>query len=84
MKFYVDTSVWRDYSEFNEIITRVNHTEKQAEEARIFCRIHNYIFPFADVLHSIIARDEKSTVVTRDKHFEGIEIAEAHAPEEIF
>ncbi len=134
MKFYVDTSVWRDYfedrgngirplgefafrflrkcqkdkatiivsdivieelrrglseeqiegmlSEFSELIVRVEHTEMQAEEARVFCRKHNYFFPFADALHSIIARDEDATVITRDKHFESIGIAEALAPEE--
>ena len=42
-------------------------------------------FPFADVLHALIARDNEAIMVTRDVHFEDFEdIVTIRKPEDLF
>jgi len=134
-RFYVDTSVWRDYfedrkdglrplgefafeflkkckrekskiivsdvvfeelslefsktqqemllSEFEELIIRVLHSRKQEQEAFSLLRKFNRAFPLADVLHSVIARDESAVLVSRDFHFKQIGLVDVFLPEEL-
>ena len=135
MKFYLDTSVWRDYFEdrtdgtrplgefafgfllkcekekhtilvtkevtkellayyseekvkevflrFNKMIVEIEYNKKQVSEARNFWLKTNKEFPFSDILHSIIARDNDSLLISRDKHFDEIDIVECLMPEEV-
>ncbi|MFH0714540.1 MAG: PIN domain-containing protein [Candidatus Diapherotrites archaeon] len=134
-KFYVDTSVWRDYfedrsdglrplgefafrflkwcqsqhcailvsdavelelrifasgekvrlifQEFEESIVHVVATTAEVEEARTFWEKNRKRFPLADILHSIVARDNDAVLVSRDNHFKEIEIVQSFKPEEI-
>lgn len=135
-KFYLDTSIWRDYyedrsdgykplgkfalqllfkiikdlnpinySDFvveelrikysNEeiiailsifyhlnLLVKVPISKEQAKEASVICKKRN--IPFGDALHAILARDNKSIMVTRDKHFQKLkDIAEIKNPEDL-
>ena len=133
-KFYIDTSIWRDYfedrkdnlrplgefafqflkkclkekdtvlvsrevsrellekysketvedifSSFKEIILKIDYSTGQASEAYFFWVKTNKKFPYADVLHSIIARDNKAILISRDRHFKEIGVIEPMLPEE--
>lgn len=135
VKYYIDTSVWRDYFEdrsdglkplgefafqflkkctekkdillvsdivkkelynhlpketvkeifvsFEDIIVEIKPSKAQASEARSFLIQTNKKFPFADILHSILARDNDAILITRDAHFEKIGIAKWKFPENI-
>jgi len=67
---------------FSKIIVKVDSTGKQRGEAHCFWNNTSKRFPFIDILHAIIARDNKAVVVSRDKHFEDIKITECVFPEE--
>jgi predicted nucleic acid-binding protein len=134
-KFYLDTSVWRDYFEdrkdnmrplgefafrflknceerndvvivsnavekelldhyardrvnevflsFVEIIVKIEYSKEQSEEAFNFWKKEGKKFPLYDILHSIIARDSNAILITRDRHFEEIGVAECAKPEDI-
>lgn len=71
------------FSGFEEIIVEVMHAKEQVEEALTLLKKFKRAFPFADILHSIIARDEDAILITRDKHFEKIGIVEARFPEDL-
>ncbi|MFA4907767.1 MAG: PIN domain-containing protein [archaeon] len=71
------------FSGFRDTIIEIDYSKKQAEEAFAFWINHKRRFPVFDVLHSIIARDNKAILVTRDRHFEEIGIAECRSPEEL-
>lgn len=71
------------FSDFSDIIFEVTHTKKQADEAYELLKKFKRGFPLADILHSIIARDEQAVLVTCDKHFRDLDIAEVRAPEEL-
>jgi len=134
VKFYVDTSVWRDYfedrrdnirplgefafrflrecqekkytilvsnhivkelltdysserikllfSNFKNIIKWVAPTKKQRAEAYFVWTKTNRKYPQQGILHSIVARDYKAILISRDRHFNEIGIVELHFPEE--
>ncbi len=71
------------FSPFAEAMARVEHTKEQVKEASALFNKFNRGFPVMDLLHSIIARDEKAIIVSRDKHFKEIGIVESKAPEEL-
>lgn len=69
---------------FTDLIVKVKHSREQFDEANAFWENNKKVFPAFDVLHSIIARDEKAILVRRDKHFSEIGIVESFTPEELF
>ena len=67
---------------FEKIIEKVVATSKQRDEAKSISKKRD--IPPGDVLHAIIARDNKLILITRDKHFRELEdISEHHKPENI-
>ncbi len=70
-------------SDFSDLIIKLKHSEKQFNEADKLWEKNNKEFPSADILHSIIARDENAILVSRDRHFNEIEIIESYLPEEL-
>lgn len=67
---------------FENIIEKVVATSKQRDESKSISNERN--IPPGDVLHAIIARDNKLTLITRDKHFRELEdISEHHKPEDL-
>lgn len=133
-KFYVDTSIWRDYFEdrkncirplgdlafqflkmcqrkkyvvlVSDLVSREllgHYSESRAKEVfASFCDIILHVeisreqkteahslwvksgkrFPFYDVLHSIVARDNGAAVISRDRHFSEIGVVDCLLPEE--
>jgi predicted nucleic acid-binding protein len=71
------------FSGFKGIIVKVAHTTTQSREALGLLKKFGKKVPLYDILHSIIARDEKAVMVTRDRHFEEISIVEAYLPENL-
>ncbi|MFH1224429.1 MAG: PIN domain-containing protein [Candidatus Diapherotrites archaeon] len=71
------------FSGFAGLIARVWRTKEQAVEAFALRRKLGSEFPLYDILHSIIARDEKAVLVARDRHFWEIGIAEVCLPEDL-
>ena len=63
-------------------LEKVDITMIQAKEAARLCK--SMRIPFADCLHAILARDNDSVMVTRDRHFEQLKsITNARKPEEL-
>lgn len=64
------------------LLEKVTISKEQAREASDLCTKRK--IPFADALHAILSRDNKSILITRDKHFQKlIDIAEIKKPEDI-
>ncbi len=64
------------------LLIQVNHSPEQLHEAIGLSRERR--MDFEDVLHSIIARDTDSILVTRDKHFEKLrDLVDIRKPEEL-
>lgn len=80
---YSKEKVEQVFSSFSDIIVRVDHSKQQVSEALSFWVKANKKFPFSDILHSIIARDNNALLISRDWHFTEIKIAECAMPEEI-
>jgi len=67
---------------FEDIIERVFLSKNQKDEAKIIALKRN--LPPGDVIHAIIARDNKFILITRDKHFKELaDISRSYKPEEI-
>jgi predicted nucleic acid-binding protein len=67
---------------FEKNLIKIIISEKQKEEAKIISKERN--LPLGDVLHAIIARDNKAILITRDKHFKELKDIYPHfKPEEI-
>jgi|SRR3989344_2103037 len=65
-----------------DLLLKVDISKEQAKEAAVLCKKRNVAF--GDALHAILARDNKSTMITRDKHFlELFDIVEVKKPEEL-
>lgn len=73
------------FSSFSSIILKVAVNDKQVSEARKEWKKRNKQVPFKDVLHAIIAKDNKAILVTRDRHFfDGLSsIVQVEKPEDI-
>ena len=83
LKYYSKERVLQVFSSFKDIIVKIDISKEQTQEALSFWVKTGKQFPFSDVLHSILARDNYAVLVCRDKHFWQIEIAECMMPEEI-
>ena len=69
-------------SSFKECLVLVKATGAQAKEAREIAAHRG--MAFNDVFHAVIARDNKATLITRDKHFEGLrDLVESAKPEDV-
>jgi len=89
-KFYVDTSVWRDYfedrkdklrkdysdekiklvfSSFKHFLEIVPISNKQYLESKRLAKVKIESHEL-DILHAVLARDNKAVLITRDFHFE--------------
>ena len=67
---------------FQKIMEKVFVTKEQRDEAKKIADERN--LPPGDVLHAIVARDNKYIMVTRDKHFKELgDITKHSKPEEI-
>ena len=63
-------------------LRRIHIFKEQRDEARILCKKRK--IPLADVFHAVIARDNYSVIITRDKHFEKIkDIVETIVPDDL-
>ncbi len=57
-------------------------TQEQRDEATAIAHERNV--PVGDAIHAVVARDTRSTLVTRDKHFRKLnDIAQSYTPEEL-
>ncbi len=67
---------------FQKIIEKAFVTKEQRDESKKVAEERN--LPPGDVLHAIVARDNKLIMVTRDKHFKKLgDIVKHYKPEEI-
>lgn len=67
---------------FQKIMEKVFVTKEQRDEAKKIAEERN--LPPGDVLHAIVARDNKYILVTRDKHFKQLgDIIKHYQPEKI-
>ncbi|MFH1752142.1 MAG: PIN domain-containing protein [archaeon] len=72
----------RIQSEFEEQLLKVSFSNDQLIEAEKIAKRRN--LPKGDVLHAILARDNKAVLISRDKHFqELLDIVEVSFPEEV-
>ncbi len=70
------------FKPFEKIKEKIMTTEKQFDEAKKIALERNV--PKGDALHAIISRDQKSILITRDKHFKQLEdISKSYKPEEL-
>lgn len=66
----------------SEFIQKVETKPEQVKEAYHLARMLR--IPFADALHSILARDNNAVIITRDHHFNLLRsIADVKKPEEL-
>lgn len=63
-------------------LVKADISASQAKEAAILCKQRKVAF--GDALHAILARDNNSVLITRDRHFmELVDIAEIKKPEDL-
>ena len=73
------------FSHFRDIIREVTATPEQVSKARKEWQKRGRQLPFKDVLHAVIAKDNKAVLVARDNHFFDFltSIVEVDKPEDI-
>jgi len=70
------------FKPFESITENILSTRNQREEAARIAKIRD--IPPGDVLHAILARDNKLILITRDKHFRKLrDISKHYKPEDI-
>lgn len=80
---YSDERIKQVFSSFKSFLEIVPISNEQYLEARKLARVKTESHEL-DILHAILARDNKAVLVTRDFHFETLQdIVEIKAPEEI-
>ncbi len=60
------------FEDISELLEKVEIKKEQVEEAKILSK--ELKIPFGDALHGILARDNNAIMVTRDHHFEELQI----------
>jgi len=80
-----DELVKEIFTSFGGIIRMVAAGPKQVFEAKAEWQKRKMALPFKDVLHAVIARDNKAVLVARDNHFFDLlaSIAVVEKPEDI-
>ncbi len=72
------------FSSFMQILLKVSASHEQISEARAISKTIKETH-LKDVLHAILARDNKAIMVTRDKHFDVLSsFVEIAKPEDIY
>ncbi len=67
---------------FKKQIIKIFTTKHQILEAKNIAKLRN--LPKGEVLHAILARDNETIMITRDKHFLKLrDVIESYKPEEI-
>ncbi len=80
---YSDEKIKQVFSSFEHFLEIVPISNEQYSEAKELTAIKRDSHE-SDILHSILARDNKAVLVTRDFHFESLQdIVEVKAPEEV-
>jgi predicted nucleic acid-binding protein len=80
---YSDEKIKQVFSSFKHFLEIVPISNEQYSEAKELAGIKTESHE-SDILHSILARDNKAVLVTRDFHFETLQdIVEIRAPEEV-
>jgi len=66
----------------SEMLVKVGISKKQTEES---VKMANMLkIPRKDILHAILARDSYAIMITRDRHFEGLQgMVNVKKPEEL-
>jgi len=81
---YSDERIAGLFSPFEDILVKVFLSDEQISEARKISSLVKETH-FKDALHSVLARDNKAVMVTRDKHFDVLaDIVEIAMPEDIY
>ncbi len=83
LAYYSPARVAEVFSSFQDVIQKVEYSKEQVSEALSFWVKSNKQFPFSDILHSVIARDNNAVLVSRDRHFLEIDLAESVMPEDV-
>ncbi len=60
------------FEDISELLEKVEIKKEHVEEAKILSK--ELKIPFGDALHGILARDNNAIMVTRDHHFEELQI----------
>ncbi|PIN98108.1 MAG: hypothetical protein COT90_05660 [Candidatus Diapherotrites archaeon CG10_big_fil_rev_8_21_14_0_10_31_34] len=80
---YSDERIKQVFSSFKDFIIFVSISAEQRLESKELALKKDQTHS-ADILHSILARDNKAVMVTRDKHFEVLkDIFQVMKPEDI-
>ncbi len=83
LAYYPKERVEQVFSSFKDVIVKVSYSKEQVSEALSFWVKTRKEFPFSDVLHSVIARDNGARLVCRDRHLFEIDLADCVLPEEV-
>ena len=83
LTYYSKELVEQVFSSFKNIIVKVYYSKEQVSEALSFWVKTRKEFPFSDILHSVIARDNRARLVCRDRHLFKINLADCILPEEV-
>jgi predicted nucleic acid-binding protein len=80
---YSDEKIKQVFSSFEHFLEIVPISNEQYLEAKKLAKVKIESHE-SDILHSILARDNKAVLITRDFHFETLrDIVEIKAPEEV-
>ncbi len=80
---YSDEMIKQVFSSFEHFLGIVPISNEQYLESKKLAKVKTESHA-ADILHAIIARDNKAVLITRDFHFETLrDIVEIKAPEEV-
>ena len=83
LSHYSEERVRQVFSSFLNMLREVKISPEQLDEAKsINRRVRDS--HTADIIHTVLARDNGATLITRDKHFEALtDIAQVLKPEEV-
>jgi len=81
---YSEEKIKEVFSSFKETLLKVEISENQISEAhKLLSSVRDS--HLKDVLHTVLAKNNKAIMITRDKHFNGLKfLGEVARPEEIY
>lgn len=82
LAYYSEERVKQVFADFKDIIVDIGYGKEEVAEANSVWLKSNKKFPFSDILHSIIARNNEAILISRDKHFTELGIVKCSLPEE--
>ena len=83
LRYFSKERVEEVFLHFGKVIEKISRTKEQDAEAHLLFNNYQRRFPLADILHAVMARDEESLLVSRDKHFVELGLAEVAMPEDL-